>query len=72
VLNCIDYLCDDSGIIEVRGKEITLRLLNKGKIKKEKGTWQAINMLAPLALVLFFGGINRWVRKRKYVYKQAV
>ncbi len=71
VLNCIDYLCDDSGIIEVRGKEITLRLLNKGKIKKEKGTWQAINMIAPLALVLFFGGINRWVRKRKYVYKQA-
>ncbi len=65
-MNCIDYLCDDSGLIEVRGKEITLRLLNKAKVKKEKLQWQIINMVAPIGLVLMFGFINGVVRKRKY------
>ncbi len=66
VLNCMDYLCDDSGIIEVRGKEITLRLLNKAKVKAEKLQWQLINMIAPIVLILFFGFINRYIRKKKY------
>lgn len=66
VLNCVDYLCDDSGLIEVRGKEIALRLLNKAKIKKEKTQWQLINMITPVLLILLFGGVNAWVRKRKY------
>lgn len=69
VLNCIDYLCDASGLIEVRGKEITLRLLNKAKIKKEKSKWQMINMAVPLALVLLFGGVNRVIRKKKYIMR---
>lgn len=66
ILNCIDYLCDDSGIIEVRAKEIKLRLLDKGKLKKDRLQWQLINMVTPLLLLLLFGGINKWIRKRKY------
>ena len=66
ILNCIDFLCDDSGIIEVRGKEITLRLLNKAKIKSEKFQWQLINMIVPIVLILLFGFVNGYVRKRKY------
>lgn len=69
VLNCIDYLCDDSGIIEVRGKEITLRLLNKARIKKEKAMWQTVNLALPLVMVLLFGGVNRLIRKRRYTKK---
>jgi ABC-2 type transport system permease protein len=66
VLNCVDYLCDDSGLIEVRGKEITLRLLNKAKMKKEKLQWQLINMITPIVLILAFGFINATIRKRRY------
>ena len=66
ILNCMDYLCDDSGIIEVRAKEIKLRLLDKGKLKKDRLQWQLINMVTPLLLLLLFGGINKWIRKRKY------
>lgn len=66
LLNCLDYLCDDSGIIEVRSKEITLRLLNKGKFKKEKTMWQIINMGCPIIMVLLFGFVNSLIRKRKY------
>lgn len=66
ILNCVDYLCDDSGLIEVRSKEITLRLLNKTKIKREKVQWQILNMVIPVALVLLFGFLNGLIRKRKY------
>ena len=65
-LNCVDFLCDDSGIIEVRGKEITLRLLNKAKVKSEKFEWQLINMVVPIVVILLFGFVNGYVRKKKY------
>jgi len=66
ILNCIDYLCDDSGIIDIRNKEITLRLLDKGKVKKGRSMWTAINFLGPLLGMLIFALINFWIRKRKY------
>ncbi|MBC7381977.1 MAG: gliding motility-associated ABC transporter substrate-binding protein GldG [Bacteroidia bacterium] len=66
ILNCIDYLCDDIGIIEIRGKEITLRLLDKGRIKKERTFYILFNIIAPVLLILLFGVINKFIRKRKY------
>lgn len=67
ILNCMDYLCDESGIIEVRGKDITLRLMNKAKVKKDRMQWQLINTVVPVILVLIFGMTNQWIRRRKYV-----
>lgn len=66
IQNCVDYLCDDSGIIEVRAKEISLRMLDKAKIKKEKQFWIAINIGLPTLLILLFGFANQQLRKRKY------
>ena len=65
-LNCVDYLCDDSNLIEVRSKKITLRLLDKAKVKAEKTKWQAINMIIPVLALVLFGLINFWIRKRRY------
>lgn len=66
VLNCIDYLTDETGFINIRGKEISLRLLNLEKAKKEKVKWQVINMVGPIVLLLGFGLVVSWRRKRKY------
>ncbi len=68
ILNCINYLCDDSGLISVRARELTLRLLDKKKIKIERLKWQLINTLVPLFLILFFGAIYTIRRRRKYSY----
>lgn len=67
-MNCIDYLVDDYGLIEVRNKDIQLRLLDKDKINlpKEQNKWKAINMVVPVVLILIFGLINGFIRKRKY------
>ncbi len=66
VLNCVDYLCDDSGILELRNREIALRLLNKDKVKDERVQWQLINIAVPILIVIIFGFVNNTLRKRKY------
>ena len=66
LLNCLEYLVNKPGIIETRNKDIVLRLLDSKKVKKQKTTWQFINIALPILLVLLFGWIYQQVRKRKY------
>jgi len=66
ILNCIEYLCDEEGLIEARSKEIKLRLLDKIKIREEKLKWQLINIFIPVILIAIFGLGYNFVRKRKY------
>jgi ABC-2 type transport system permease protein len=66
ILNCINYLCDDSGLISVRARELTLRLLDKKKVLNERLKWQLINVLLPLLAILLFGIAHDIIRKRKY------
>jgi ABC-2 type transport system permease protein len=66
MLNCINYLCDDSGLISVRARELTLRLLDKKKVKAEGTKWKWINTLLPLASIGLIGVLIYFRRKRKY------
>jgi ABC-2 type transport system permease protein len=66
LLNCIDYLIDDNGLIEIRAKEKTLRLLDTEKTRIERSYWQWFNIIAPLLSMLIFGVANHIYRKRKY------
>ena len=66
IMNCIEYLVDNSGILETRGKDIALRLLDKKKLETDKTTWQLINILLPLLMVIVFGALYQFVRRRKY------
>lgn len=66
IMNCMNYLCDDSGLISVRSRELTLRLLDKKKVKNERLKWELINTFVPLLLIILFGVIQNFRRKRKY------
>ena len=66
ILNCVNYLCDDSGLISVRSRELTLRLLDQKKLKNERLKWQLVNTVLPLLLVIVFGVIHNIRRKKKY------
>lgn len=66
LLNAIEYLIDDKGIIEARNKEIKLRLLDQARVKEEKRQWQLINLLLPIAVLIFFGLGYQFFRRRKY------
>ncbi len=64
--NCMEYLTNPSRIIETRSKDFTLRLLDPVKLEEEKTTWQLINIAGPVLLVVLFGTVYLFARKRKY------
>jgi ABC-2 type transport system permease protein len=66
ILNCIEYLTDESGLITTRSKEIKVRMLDKVKIKDEKLQWQLINTLLPILAVILYGIGYSYVRRKKY------
>ena len=66
LLNCIDYLIDDNGLIEIRAKERTVRLLDPEKSKTERSYWQWFSMLLPLGIMLIYGLIHYFVRSKRY------
>lgn len=66
LLNALDYLTDKSGLIEIRSRELKLRLLDTTRVNKQKLTWQLVNTLVPVLLVMLFGVVQYLYRKRKY------
>lgn len=66
LLNCVNYLLDDEGMLQLRSREVKLRLLDKKKINLQRGKWQFINIGLPLGLVVGFAAIQFYVRRRKY------
>lgn len=66
IMNCINYLCDDSGLISVRSRELRLRLLDNTRLGKERLLWQMLNVIVPILLVCGFGLVKYRLRKRKY------
>jgi ABC-2 type transport system permease protein len=66
LLNTINYLLDDTGLINIRTKEISIAFLDSEKIKDNKGKWQLINIALPLVILCLFGFTFNYFRKRKY------
>jgi ABC-2 type transport system permease protein len=66
IMNAVNYLCDDEGLITARSREVKLRLLDKTRIDDNKITWQLVNILVPIFLVSIFGAVQYLLRKQKY------
>ncbi|WNH11809.1 gliding motility-associated ABC transporter substrate-binding protein GldG [Thalassobellus suaedae] len=66
LLNAVNYLLDDDGLINIRSKEITVAFLNRQEITDQKTKWQFVNTTLPLILLGLFGLIFNYFRKKKY------
>jgi len=66
ILNAVEYLLEDKGIISARSKDVKLRLLDTVKAEKEKTKWQLINIVLPLVLLAIGGLIYSFVRRRRF------
>lgn len=66
LLNAVNYLLDDNGLINIRSKEIAVAFLNQQKIASEKNKWRLINIVLPLVLLVIFGLVFNYIRKKKY------
>jgi ABC-2 type transport system permease protein len=66
IVNCLNYLVDNSGIMELRSRELKLRLLDKTLIRQNRLMIQIINTGLPVVLVILAGIIYNYFRKKKY------
>lgn len=66
MMNCINYLLDDTGLINIRSKDVELPLLDKEKVYENYTTTQFITIGLPILILLVFGLVFTFIRKRKY------
>ena len=66
LMNCVNYLLDDNGLINIRSKEVNLPMLDKEKVVENYTTAQIITVGLPLVVLLLFGLVFTFLRKRKY------
>lgn len=66
LLNAVDYLLDQSGLIAARNRDISMRVLDKAKVQDQKSLWQFIAVGFPIPLLLIFGWIFNRRRRKKF------
>ncbi len=66
LLNCVNFLLDDSGLVNIRSKTVNINFLNKEKAYSQSKKWQIINIIFPLILLAVFGLIFTYFRNKKY------
>lgn len=66
IMNCFEYLVNNSAIMETRNKDFVLRVLDTKKVNEQKTKWQLLNIAIPILLIILSGFIYQQIRKRKY------
>ncbi|HSK12388.1 MAG TPA: Gldg family protein, partial [Phnomibacter sp.] len=66
LLNAIDYMTDESGIMATRSREFVMRVLDPKKLEKNANAWKWFNLGGPLALLFVAGLIAHWRRQKRY------
>jgi ABC-2 type transport system permease protein len=66
ILNAVNYLTDETGLMRLRGREFRLRLLDRQRIQTESLKCKLLNTLLPVILVVLFGTAVHFNRRRKY------
>ncbi|HEX8270650.1 MAG TPA: gliding motility-associated ABC transporter substrate-binding protein GldG [Flavobacterium sp.] len=66
MMNCVNYLLDDSGLINIRSKEVDLPILDQEKVYANYTSSQAITVGLPIVVLLVFGALFTFLRRRKY------
>ncbi|MDX9892652.1 MAG: gliding motility-associated ABC transporter substrate-binding protein GldG [Bacteroidales bacterium] len=70
LLNCVNYLCADDDLLQIRSKSFKIGLLNPQKVREEKQFYAIINITIPIAIITLMGIIMIIIRKRTYAKKK--
>lgn len=66
VMNTLDFMLSDKGLMTSKNKELKIRPLDRVKVADEKLKWQLINLLLPILFIVLYGVIRAYLRKKKY------
>lgn len=66
LMNCVNYLLDDTGLINIRSKDVNLPLLDKEKVYQNYSWAQMITVGLPIVILALFGFLFTYLRKKTY------
>jgi ABC-type uncharacterized transport system involved in gliding motility auxiliary subunit len=66
LMNCVNYVLDDTGLINIRSKDLDLPLLDKEKVYENYTNIQLLTIGLPIVILAVFGLLFTFLRKRKY------
>ena len=64
--NAISYLVDGEGLINIHSRELKIRLLDMNKVNSKQTAWQVVNVVLPSVVMVLFGFVMAFIRKKKY------
>ena len=70
IMNAISYLIDGEGIVNIRSRELKIRLLDQAKTNQSRLKWQLVNTIVPIALIVLLGTTLALIRKHRYTKKK--
>ena len=66
LVNCVNYLLDDDGFINIRNKNVAIPLLDAEKVVETKTKWQLLTIGIPILLVVLGGLVQNYLRKQRF------
>ncbi|WP_245970343.1 gliding motility-associated ABC transporter substrate-binding protein GldG [Pseudochryseolinea flava] len=66
LMNAMMWLTEEDGLIQTRSKQVMIRPLDREKIAADKFTWQLINLGLPVLLIVGYGLLRAYWRKKRY------
>jgi len=67
IINCMQYLCDNNGLVNLKSKDLKLRLLDKNKMYKNYMLILFLNLISPILIMFFSLQAFKYFNKRYYV-----
>lgn len=68
ILNAVNWLTDDDGLMALRTKKQQMHILNKKEAYENRDRYAALNIIMPILFILLIIGLAITYRKRKYKY----
>lgn len=69
LINSLNYLLDDTGLIDIRSKTVNLPILDQEKVYANYTQSQIITVGAPVLALVIFGTLFTFLRRKKYARK---
>ena len=69
IVNCVNYLCADDDLLQLRAKNFKIGSLNSEKVRNHKALLAALNIGIPLLLIALMGTLLIVMRKVKFSKK---
>ncbi|PKP21849.1 MAG: gliding motility-associated ABC transporter substrate-binding protein GldG [Bacteroidetes bacterium HGW-Bacteroidetes-19] len=71
LLNCVNYLCADDDLLQIRSKSFKIGTLNPQKVREESKFYAILNITIPLGIIAIMGFVMILIRKRSYARKRV-